>query len=166
MVALNLSSVAPAARKARDRNAMARLEAYSQVRKPNDVLVLLDFRDPIFRFQNADPFHPFSQAVFRVLDAIEPGTLRGQRFRQVFAIEADSAWQHGGDVWISRRLIAERPLPDWDWVEGDTPDVGWQDLSGYYRQFATDAETGGRDGFLRIAASPENRLRARADLPQ
>jgi hypothetical protein len=158
MLALNLSAVSPAARKASDRNAMARLEAYSQVWKPNDVLVLLDFRDPIFRFQNADPFHPFSQAAFRVLDAIEPGTLRGQRFRQVFAMEAESAWQRGGDVWISRRLIAERPLPDWNWVEGDTPGVGWRDLSGYYRQFATDAETGGEDGFLRVAASPANRL--------
>jgi hypothetical protein len=166
MVALNLSSVSPAARKARDRNAIARLETYSQVWKPNDVLVLLDFRDPIFRFQNADPFHPFSQAAFRVLDAIEPGTLRGRRFRQVFAADADSAWQHRGDVWISRRLIVERPLPDWDWVEGDTPGVGWQELSSYYRQFATDAETGGTDGFLHIAASPENRLLVRADLPR
>jgi hypothetical protein len=158
MVALNLSAVSPAARTARDRNAIARLEAFSKVRKPNDVLVLVDFRDPIFRFQNADPFHPFSQAAFRVLDAIEPGTLRGQRFRQVCAAEVANAWQHGGDVWISRRLIAERPLPEWDWVEGDTAGVGWRDLSGYYRQFATDAETGGADGFLRIAADPENRL--------
>jgi hypothetical protein len=84
--------------------------------------------------------------------------LRGQRFRQVCAAEVANAWQHGGDVWISRRLIAERPLPEWDWVEGDTAGVGWRDLSGYYRQFATDAETGGADGFLRIAADPENRL--------
>jgi hypothetical protein len=158
MVALNLSSVAPAARKARDQNAVARLEAYSKIWKPNDVLVLLGFRDPIFRFQNVDPFHSFSRAAFRVLDAIEPGTLRGLRFHQVFAMEADNVWQHGGDVWISRRLIAERPRPEWDWVEGDTPGVGWRDLSSYYRQFATDAKTGGEDGFLRIAASPDNRL--------
>jgi hypothetical protein len=166
MLVLNVSSVSPAARQARDRNALARLEAYNRVRKPNDVLFLLGFKDSIFRFQNADPFHPFSQADFRVLDAMEPGTLRGLHFRQVFADEAGKAWQHGGDVWISRRLVAERPLPEWDWVEGDTPGVGWKDLSAYYRQFATDAETGGADGFLRIAASPENRVRVSADLPQ
>jgi hypothetical protein len=166
MLVVNVSSVSPAARQARDRNALARLEAYNLVRKPNDVLVLLGFRDPIFRFQNADPFHPFSQADFRVLDAIEPGTLRGLRFRREFAAEAANAWQHGGDVWISRRLITERPVPEWDWVEGDTPGVGWRDLSAYYRQFATDAETGGADGFLRIAASPENRSRMSVDLPR
>ncbi|SRR5579875_922993 len=166
MPVVNLSAVSPAARKARDRSAIARLEAYARVAKPDNVLVLLDFRDPIFRFQNVDPFHPLNRVSFRVVDAIEPGTLRGGRFRQIFAEEAGRAWRHGGDVWISRRLVAPRPLPEWDWVEGDTPGVGWRDLSSYYRQFATDAETGSEDGFLRIAASPENRLRLTAAIPR
>lgn len=157
MVAVNISSVTPAAREARDQNAVARLEAFRKVWRPNDLLVLLWFRDPIFRFQNVDPFHPLNRTSFRVLDAIEPGTLRGLRFRQEFAAEAVNAWHHGGDVWISQRLIAERPRPEWDWVEGDNG-ARWRDLSSYYRQFETDAETGGEDGFLRIAASQTNRL--------
>lgn len=157
MVVVNLSSTSAAAWEARDRAALGRLEAYHRVWRLASVLVLLSPRDPIWRFHRVYPFHPLSLVPFRFADAFEPANVHTLLFRQEFARQALSAWQDGGEVWITRRVMAERPKPEWEWVEGDNG-ARWQELSAYYRQFATDAETRGDDGFLRVAASPANRL--------
>jgi hypothetical protein len=157
MVVVNLSSTSTAAWKARDRAALERLEAYHRVWRPADVLVLLSPRDPIWRFHRVYPFHPLSRVPFRLADAFEPANVETPLFRQEFARQVLAAWQDGGEVWLTRRVMAERPQPEWEWVEGDNG-ARWQELSAYYRRFATDAEAGGEDGFLRVAASPANRL--------
>jgi hypothetical protein len=165
MVAVNLSYTSPVAWSARDRATLHRLEAYHRVWQPASLLVLLSPSDPIWRFHRVYPFHPLSRIPFRFADAFEPANVHTPLFRQDFARQALATWQDGGEVWISRRAMAERPQPEWEWVEGDSG-ARWQDLSAYYRQFATDAETGGEDGFLRVAASPENRLRVSAAIPR
>ncbi len=157
MVVVNLSSTSAAVWEARDRTSLERLEAYHRVWRPADVLVLLSPRDPIWRFHRVYPFHPLSRAPFRFADAFEPANVHTPLFRQEFARAALAAWQNGGEVWITRRVMAERPQPEWEWVEGDNG-ARWQELSAYYRQFATDAAIGGDDGFVRVAESPEDRL--------
>ncbi|MGH9439658.1 MAG: hypothetical protein ACRD22_17670, partial [Terriglobia bacterium] len=168
MIAVNISTVTPAAAQARSQNAVKRLDALHKVWNPNSAAVLLSYRDGIFKYLYVNQFGPFGRIPFHFLDAIEPGTLREYHFRQVFSAAALNAWQHGGDVWISKRLVATRPLPQWDWVEGDIPGIGWKDVSGYYRKFQTDANVGGSDGFLRIAKNKANRLllqTTKADTP-
>lgn len=158
MAAVNISSMTAAAREARDQNGVQRLEAFHKVWRSETLLVLLSPSDPIWKFRRVYPFHPLSRIPFRFDDAYEPARLRAPIFRQEFALKALSAWQRGGEVWISRRLVAERPQPDWGWVEGDNPGVRWLELSGFYQPLETDAEAGGEDGFLRVAANEANRL--------
>jgi hypothetical protein len=156
-IVVNLASVSPSADATRSQNAERRLRALGNVWRPASTAVLLSFNDDgIFYFEAVAPFHPLNQFRFHFLDAIEPGTLRAAHFRQEFAGAVRQAWRDGGDVWISRRLIAARPLPEWSWVEGDASGVPWRVLSGYYRQFETDANIGGADGFLRIAQNQKN----------
>jgi hypothetical protein len=164
MVAVNLSYTSPVAWQARDRATLQRLEAYHRVWQPASVLVLLSPRDPIWIFHRVYPFHPLGRIPFRFADAFEPANAHTPVFRQDFARQVLETWRAGGEVWISRRVMAERPQPEWEWVEGDSS-AHWRDLSAYYRQFATDAETGGEDGFLRVSASPENQLRVSAAIP-
>ncbi len=165
MLAVNLASVMPGAAGVSDRNAEQRLNAMRQVWRPNSLIVLLSYRDAIFKFHFVQPFNPLSRVPFQFLDAIEPGTLRSFRFRQEFSTAALNTWDRGGEVWISQRLIAERPRPEWEWVEGDIPGVPWRELAGYYRCFQTDAVTGSSDGFLRLSANATNRLALAAQIP-
>ena len=157
MIVVNLAWVSPSAGAAQSQNAEDRLQALSRVWKPNSTAVLLSFNDDgIFYFEAVAPFHPLNQFHFHFLDAVEPGTLRAARFREEFASAVRETWRRGGDVWISRRLVAAKPSPDWGWVEGDAATVPWRTLSGFYRQFQTNASIGGADGFLRIAKNQSN----------
>jgi hypothetical protein len=166
MLAVNLASVSTTAAEARHQNAEQRLTAMSKVAHTYTLVVLLSYRDGIFSFRSVGWFHPLTRTLSRIsvhfLDAIEPGTQRAPRFRQEFATAALNAWQRGGEVWISRRLVADRPRAEWDWVEGDSQTVRWRELTGFYRQFETDASTGGEDGFLHIPSNQANRMRLSA----
>jgi len=157
MIVVNLTGVSPSAAAAQSQNAEGRLQALSRVWRPNSTAVLLSFNDDgIFYFEAVWPFHPLNHFHFHFLDAVEPGTLRAARFREEFASAVRETWRRGGDVWISRRLVAAKPSPDWGWVEGDAASVSWRTLSGFYRQFQTNASIGGADGFLRIAKNQSN----------
>jgi hypothetical protein len=158
MIAVNISTVTPAAADARSQNAVKRLDILHDVWKPGSLAVLLSYGDGVFKYLYVNQFGPLGGVPFHFLDAIEPGTLREYRFRQEFSAAAISTWGRGGDVWISKRLVAIRPRPQWDWVEGDIPGIGWKDISSYYREFQTDASIGGSDGFLRITNDKTNRL--------
>lgn len=154
-VVVNGISVSPAMAAIREQDATARLADFQKAWRPHSVGVLLSYRDGIYHYLYVHPFGCLGQS-FHFFAAIEPGTAREHRFREEFREVATEAWKQGGDVWISRRLVARRPLPAWQWVEGDVPGVGWVALSGYYRQFQTDSSIGGADGFLRIARTPSN----------
>lgn len=163
-VVVNGISVSPAMAEVRQQNAVVRLAAFQKVWRPHSFAVLLSYRDGICGYLYVHPFrHLGRQLHFQV--SIEPGTAREHHFRQQFSNAVIEAWKQGGDVWISRRLVAPRPLPRWGWVEGDVPGVGWKDLSGYYRQFQTDDTIGGTDGFLRLAQTPDNESLIRSDNP-
>jgi hypothetical protein len=79
-------------------------------------------------------------------------------WRSTFAIDSLGAWQRGGQVWLSKRILADRPKPDWGWTEGDDPRVSWPEIPAFARSLATDREAGaGDDGFVRVAETPANR---------
>ncbi len=149
MAGANAVALSPAAG-ARIQSAAPRLEAYRSVWRPNSSLVLLSHLDPVMQFWASRPFDPLNRIPFRFLEAVAFETSGASRYREQFANETLQAWQNGGDMWISRRLLAARPEPQWGWVEGDDPSVRWADVSAFFRQFSTDAFVGGEDGFLRI----------------
>jgi hypothetical protein len=154
---INLVSVAPGPANRHEENAAQRLSSFAKVCRPNTLLVLLSYADDIFRFQSVKPFDPLNRLTYHSFPAMVPGTLVGLRFREEFAQAALDTWQKNGDIWISQRLLATRPLPSWGWVEGDSPGIKWNELRDFYRQFQTDARTEGADGFLRIARNEANR---------
>jgi hypothetical protein len=97
--------------------------------------------------------HP---AAFHVYDVVEPGNTRDLVWRQDLAARTLKVWENGGDVWVSKRLWSERPLPSWNWVEGDDPRVTWKDLPRFVATLRTNAESGGSDGFRRLARDQAN----------
>jgi hypothetical protein len=82
------------------------------------------------------------------------------KWRAGFAETLLAMWDRGGDVWITKRAWAPRPQREWNWVEGDDWHVRWSDVGRVLSRFTVDAETGGPDGFYRVANSRANRAAA------
>jgi hypothetical protein len=93
----------------------------------------------------------------RVYDIVENANSRVLTWRQDFATQTLKVWENGGDVWVSKRVWSPRPQPSWNWTEGDDPRISWADLPRFFATVDTDAESGGPDGFLRIARNDANR---------
>jgi hypothetical protein len=91
-----------------------------------------------------------------VYDIIEPGNSRTLMWRQELAARTLKAWAAGGEVWVSRRMGSPLPEPSWNWVEGDDPRVSWKDVPRFFATLNTDTESGGTDGFLRLATNQSN----------
>ncbi len=146
-----------------DNSTVARMLALQPVLRPGSMVGLLSINDGITGFFSRFPFHPLNplgngnQMQFYFLT--EPGNASAARWRQLFATHGLKAWQEGGDIWVTKRVLAPRPLLDWDWVEGDDPYLRWRDVSGFFAPFTFDGDIGGRDGFVRLAHTPENQQR-------
>jgi len=77
-------------------------------------------------------------------------------WRRDFSSKALETWSAGGDVWFSRRLLAERPRADWNWVEGADPRLRWADLPAFFTRLETGEALGGGDGFVLLLRTPRN----------
>ena len=127
---------------------------------PGSVICLLSIHDDINAFLARFPFHPLSSLIedgtMKLYFVTDPGNASSVRWRQSFTTRSLQAWQENGDIWISKRMLAGRPLPEWGWVEGDDQHLRWKDISAFLKQYTFDGDVGGTDGFLRIAHIPAN----------
>jgi hypothetical protein len=131
-------------------------ELEAMMARPADVFVPT-LRDPLFYIPLTHPLdHTVASAKYEVTDVIEVASARLAHWRAEFAVRALRDWRSGREVWISQKLLAPRPAAKETWVEGDDPRIQWKDLPEYFRQFATDREEGGADGFRRLAPTPAN----------
>lgn len=120
---------------------------------------LLSLRDGLYALPNTRPLdHSLQAQRFRVVDVIETGSRRAERWREEFAARVRAAWGGGEEVWLSERLLSDRPAPAWQWVEGDDKRVRWAELPAFFRrlEYGRRAEASG-DGFRRLAPSTTNR---------
>jgi hypothetical protein len=122
------------------------------------VAFLLSFRDPVSTYVQKVPFSPLNrQGSLPLFHVIEPGNISVTTWRRDAACRILQAWDSGGQAWLSARLVAQRPKPEWNWAERDDSHVHWVDLPAFFTRFETDGRIGGEDGFLRVASSVSNR---------
>jgi len=125
--------------------------------KPGSRVVVAHLEDELANFRKSYPFHPLNRADrLDVYALVIPGTVRAVNWRQMLAAQAQQAWQSGGEVWVSRRLLAPRPESAWNWVEGDDKRISWTNLSAFFAQLEMGQSSGGNDGFLLLPPSPKN----------
>jgi hypothetical protein len=154
---VNLAAMAKPVQDARERAVSNRIRDLEPLLQPGSVVATVTQMDEVWAFAGTFPFNPINAS--RRLGAyhiIEPGTNQALQWRELFARAALNAWNQGADVWISRRVLADRPLRSWKWVEGDDPVVSWKDVPQYFSQFDIDRTVGGQDGFLRVARTDKN----------
>ncbi len=125
---------------------------------PNGIALLVSYRDPLSTYLQRVPFSPLNQqAGLPLFHVIEPGANRVATWRRDAACRILQAWDQGGDAWLSTRLVAPRPEPNWNWVERDDSRVHWTELPAFFTRFEMDRSIGGEDGFLRVAPKTNNR---------
>ena len=126
--------------------------------KPTSLVYVANFQDELFNFYKSFPFNPINRAgTLKVAGLIEVGGKVAPQWRQDFAARARSAWDHGGDVWVTRRVLSPRPASNWNWVEGDDKRISWTDIYRFFAQLEMGQSVGGEDGFTLLPPSPENK---------
>lgn len=141
----------------------ARISSLKVRLRDQDLASVLSNQDTLYQFLNRSPFHPLNEPkLLRLYDVIETGSVRTGTWREEFAARALEAWKNGGEVWVSKRLWSDKPLPEWDWVEGDDRRVSWKDLPAFFTPLQIVEESGGSDGFFRLVRSDPNVARLRA----
>lgn len=124
----------------------------------NGVAFITSFRDPLSTYVQKLPFSPLNRrGALPLFHVIAPGTSRVLRWRQDVACRVLQAWDAGGEIWVSDRLVASRPKPDWNWAEYDDSRVHWADLPAFFTRMETDSHIGSTDGFSRVANTARNR---------
>jgi hypothetical protein len=157
MVCVNLPHYALATSRGQFADDIARIESVRENLSPASRVVLLSFRDGIHDFYHRFPFHRLALEgqlpVYYLTDAMEANAGEWPRRTAQAVLRS---WESGGDVWVSRRLFAGRPLPEWGWVEKDHPELVWREVTGFFQALHTDGEIGGADGFLRLTLNEHN----------
>jgi hypothetical protein len=137
----------------------AALERQTQLDRAaaNNAIATVIEDDPLNVLPQVHPLDPLLRPRnFQVRSAVAPGTLQAKNWRSDFREMALHTWRNGSEVWISKRLLAPSPKPEWHWVEGENGSLWWNDVRSFFGSFETDRESQGEDGFLRVAHSPAN----------
>ena len=130
------------------------LEAQAQ---PGSMVAVINFWDPLYRVPPLRLLDSRAQPRnLWVYDVIETASARVFRWRQELAENALERWSRGEQVWLSDRLLADRPLPEWKWIEGDTGRVKWTELRDFFRSLDVTERAGGNDGFALLAPDTRN----------
>jgi hypothetical protein len=131
---------------------------------PHSRVWVIGYRDGIVRLEGAAPFEPINRDP-RMPDIgiIQQSGLQLDRWRMEFSCQSLSTFNHGGEVWITNRVLATEPRRAWLWVEHDDPRQSWKDLHYFFQRFSGGRGSGGEDGFFQLADTPEVRLQLLAD---
>ena len=158
MAVANLGAMAKPVQDKREQAVVERIQDLQPLLKPESVVATVTQQDEVWAFSWTFPFNPINRSgVLNTYHIIEPSTSQVLTWRESFAAQALSAWDKGGDVWVSRRVLSTRPEREWNWVEGADKHVSWKDVNGFFSQIEVGNLVGGRDGFLMVLPSDENR---------
>jgi hypothetical protein len=157
MICVNVPNYALATARQQFAGDIQRIETTKGILRPGSRVVLLSFRDGIHDFYHRFPFHPLAlEGQLPVYYLTDPMEARADLWPQRAAEAILRAWENRGDVWVSRRLFADQPLPEWGWVEKDHPLLFWREVADFFQALQTDQEVGGPDGFRRLAPDEGN----------
>lgn len=159
LVANNMYSAAAPRMAREDRISWSRIAGIRHAINPARLVVLVTNQDSMEEFLGRSVFGEVNRPQpLRVYDIVEPGTSRIQQWREEFSATILKVWNHGGEVWVTKRAWAARPQPEWNWVERDDPLEVWEDLHHFMQPLKTDGDLGGIDGFFRLKQGEENSM--------
>jgi hypothetical protein len=157
MISSNLSAMSTTALNRAQEQAVTRIRDLEPLLTRQSRVVTVNQQDELYAFNQNFPFHPINRSGRLDADILaDPNSTQMPRWRWIFAIKTLAMWDRGGDVWITKRVLHQRPLPEWNWVEGDDPRVSWPDIYSFFSRLETGKAVGDQDGFVLVSPSPQN----------
>lgn len=139
----------------REEATAARVRELQPLVRPQSIVLV--GKDELENFVRDFPFNPVNHHNdLRVHSFLPLGMPQLTKWREDVARRAFTAWREGGDVFVSRRVFAERPRAEWEWVEGADPRVRWAEVREFFARLETGQAIGGEDGFALLPRTPEN----------
>lgn len=155
MILTNFAAMRRGVLERRETAVTLRVRELQPLVKPQGVVLV--GKDELENFVINFPFNPVNHHnALRVHSFLPLGMPQLTRWREDVARRALAAWAAGGDVFVSRRVFAERPRAEWDWVEGADPRVSWAQVYEFFAQLETGQAVGGEDGFVLLPPTPKN----------
>jgi hypothetical protein len=133
---------------------------------PRSRAYVVTFRDSLYGVGYGPVFHPVGPRPLPEIHVIVPPSLRSPFWQTDFACSVLQLWDQRREAWVSKRVLAGRPVRSWLWVEGDDPHVTWQAIHGFFLPFDRAEEIGGDDGFFLASDTPANRRILLAAIPE
>lgn len=154
----NVSAMSTMVLNRQQEQVVARIRDLEPLLRPESRVVTINQQDEVYAFNQNFPFNPINRAGHLDADIlVDPGTTQIVRWQQIFSTKTLSLWDRGGDVWITKRVLHQRPGPEWNWVEGDDPRLSWTDIYAFFSRIEMGQSVGGQDGFVLVSPSPQNR---------
>jgi hypothetical protein len=154
MIAVNLTSFSVSRVHAQEAIAAQRLNSLLPLRPQSYVYVV--GADSIGAFRRDVPFHEINRgAEFQIVGIYQP-MVRTAYWKHDFATKVLSIWNRGGDVWVTTRVWSPQPRREWNWIEGDDPNLQWKDIVEFFRPLDHGPSVGGDDGFVLLLHSTKN----------
>jgi hypothetical protein len=155
MILTNFAAMRRSVLEQREEAATLRVRELQPLIKPQGIVLV--GKDELENFVINFPFNPVNHHNdLRVHSFLPLGMPQLTAWRQDVARRTLAAWAAGGDVFVSRRVFAGRPRPDWDWVEGADTRVSWAQVYEFFAQLETGQAVGGEDGFVLLPRTPKN----------
>jgi hypothetical protein len=155
MVLANFASMQKGVLAGREEAAAVRVRELQPLVKPQGIVFV--GKDELENFVRDFPFNPVNHHNdLRVYSFLPLGMPQLTAWREDVSRRTFKAWREGGDVFVSRRMFAERPRPEWEWVEGADPRVRWAEVYEFFSQLETARALGGEDGFVLLPRTPKN----------
>jgi hypothetical protein len=157
MTVSNLMYMAKPALAKEQENSIARIKDLIPRLGPESRVFTVTWVEDLVNFNRSFPFHPLNaNGGLKINSLVTPGVSQVVNWREDFAGVTIKAWQSGGDVWVSRRVLSSTPAASWDWIEGDDKNVSWNDIHSFFTTIEFGDGVGGDDGFLRVVNSERN----------
>lgn len=155
MIVTNFAAMRKSVLERREEAAAGRVRELQPLVKSQSIVLV--GKDELENFVRDFPFNPVNHHNdLRIHSFLPLGMPQLARWREDVARRAFKAWGEGGDVFVSRRMFAERPRPEWEWVEGADPRVRWAEVYEFFSQLETGTALGGEDGFVLLPRTPKN----------
>jgi hypothetical protein len=135
VILTNVRVLSAGAIRQRQEAALSRLPVAGSAPEPRSVFVVPHPQDELFQFHRNYPFHPRNLGGLKVLDVFAPGLVASSEWRSRVDRRLALARDSGEAVYVSSRLLARKPAPDWDWIEGDDSRVTWRALHEHFARF-------------------------------
>jgi hypothetical protein len=136
----------------------SRIGAVHSQLTPQSKLFVISQQDELINFNRTFFFNPVNQDIGVITNPVLLlNTTQVDRWQLAFAEDVATAWNAGGEAWLSNRLFSASPSPEWNWVEGADQRIAWRDLHSFFAQLEVGEVKGETDGFVRLLNTETNK---------